>query len=103
MIYNKLVRDKIPEIIASKNKKYNIKYLKDDELKDALNNKLLEEVNEFIESDHDIEEMADIFEIIGAILDLNNWTYDMVGQVQLDKVKARGAFEKGIFLIEAEE
>lgn len=103
MIYNKLVRDKIPEIIASKNKKYNIKYLKDDELKDALNNKLLEEVNEFIESDHDIEEMADIFEVIGAILDLNNWTYDMVGQVQLDKVKARGAFEKGIFLIEAEE
>lgn len=103
MIYNKLVRDKIPEIIASKNKKYNIKYLKDDELKDALNNKLLEEVNEFIESDHDIEEMADIFEVIGAILDLNNWTYDMIGQVQLDKVKARGAFEKGIFLIEAEE
>ena len=103
MIYNKLVRDKIPEIIASKNKKYNIKYLKDDELKDALNNKLLEEVNEFIESDHDIEEMADIFEVIGAILDLNNWTYDMVGQVQLDKVKARGAFDKGIFLIEAEE
>ena len=103
MIYNKLVRDKIPEIIASKNKKYNIKYLKDDELKDALNNKLLEEANEFIESDHDIEEMADIFEVIGAILDLNNWTYDMVRQVQLDKVKARGAFEKGIFLIEAEE
>ena len=103
MIYNKLVRDKIPEIIASKNKKYNIKYLKDDELTDSLNNKLLEEVNEFIESDHDIEEMADIFEVIGAILDLNNWTYDMVGQVQLDKVKARGAFEKGIFLIEAEE
>lgn len=103
MIYNKLVRDKIPEIIASKNKKYNIKYLKDDELKDALNNKLLEEANEFIESDHDIEEMADIFEVIGAILDLNNWTYDMVSQVQLDKVKARGAFEKGIFLIEAEE
>ena len=51
----------------------------------------------------DIEELADIFEVIDAIIKFNNWSRKDVVKLQTDKRKRRGAFNKGIFLIDTDE
>ena len=69
--YNKLVRDKIPEIVISKNCKPVTRILSDEEYILELNKKLLEEVNEYLESNN-VEELADVEEVILAILNVKN-------------------------------
>ena len=58
-VFNKLVRDKIPEIIASKGEYAKTRILDNDEYKKELDKKLLEEVNEYM-TDDNVEELADI-------------------------------------------
>ena len=70
-IYNKLVRDKIPEIINSDNGVAITRTLHDVEYLNELNKKLQEEVKEYLEADN-IEELADIVEVIYGILNLKN-------------------------------
>ena len=48
-IYNKLIRDKIPKIIDENNKVYNIEIMNDEEYKNKINQKILEEVQELLE------------------------------------------------------
>lgn len=103
MIHNKLVRDKIPEIIETNGCKCTIKYIEGEDLKDALSVKLVEEVCEFIEADMDMEELADIFEVIDAIIKINNWSKMDITKIQADKRIKRGSFNKGIFLIDTED
>lgn len=67
-IYNKLVRDKIPENIDKmEGRKANYKILEDKEYREELDKKLFEEAHEFIE-EHSIEELADLMEVIFAIM-----------------------------------
>jgi len=66
-IYNKLVRDNIPEIMIKNGAKPVTRILTEEEYLKELNKKLLEEVNEYLESGS-IEELADIEEVIIAIL-----------------------------------
>ena len=67
-IYNKLVRDKIPEIIKENdNKDCKIRVLNNEEYLEELNKKLQEEVKEYLESG-EVEEVADIEEVLRAIL-----------------------------------
>ena len=70
-VYNKLVRDKIPEIIEANGDKPTYETLKDDRYLIELNKKLLEEANEFIEA-NDPEELADLMEVVYAITTLKN-------------------------------
>ena len=71
-IYNKLVRDKIPKnIISMKGKKCNYKILNNDEYLKELDKKLFEEAHEFIE-EHSIEELADLMEVLFAIMKERN-------------------------------
>ena len=72
-VYNKLVRDKIPEIISKDNRKAITKILNDEEYLNELNKKLKEEVNEYFE-DNNLEELADIVEVIYGILNAKNVT-----------------------------
>ncbi|AOT71910.1 nucleoside triphosphate pyrophosphohydrolase [Geosporobacter ferrireducens] len=98
-IYNKLVRDKIPDIIEAEGKRTVTAVLEKDEYYKALIVKLHEEVQEFTESDS-IEEIADILEVIDAILAAKGVTNEQVSMIQERKRTERGGFEKRIMLLE---
>lgn len=95
--YNKLVRDKIPDIIKSNGEKPIIRRLDDSEYIHQLNIKILEEINEYLESG-EVEELADLEEVLRAILDYKKISYSEFEEIRKEKVKKRGAFKKRIFL-----
>ena len=82
-VYNKLVRDKIPEIIKADGKECKTRILSKDEYIAALETKLNEEVAEYQE-DKNLEEMADVLEVLQAM--------------RIKKAKERGGFKDKIFL-----
>lgn len=95
--YNKLVRDKIPEIINNDNRVAVTRILDNEEYLKELNTKLQEEVKEYLE-DNNVEELADIIEVIYGILDSKNVSIEEFEKVRLEKVNKRGAFKQRIFL-----
>lgn len=99
-IYNKLVRDKIPNIIKEKKETPVVKILDDDEYKEALEKKLYEEYQEVIKASGEdrVEELADMLEIIKVLAKLENKTLDDVIEIANKKVDKKGAFEEKIFL-----
>lgn len=105
IVYNKLVRDRIPEIIAASGKKANYRVLTDDEYKQALKYKLLEEVNELLAAQTKREmqeEIADIKEVIASIhraFKLGKPCYNP----RFIKAIKKGCFAKKIFLESVEE
>lgn len=100
MKYNKLVRDKIPELISSKGENFKFHIADDKEFEDRLYEKLIEEANEF-KKDPNIEELADIFEVLKSIFDLKGWKYEDIFKLQSQKREERGGFEKRIILDES--
>jgi predicted house-cleaning noncanonical NTP pyrophosphatase (MazG superfamily) len=99
--YNKLVRDKIPEIIKNSGEAPIVKCLDEEEYKEELDKKLLEEVYEYLESD-DSAEIADILEVIYAILDYKKIDKNQMETIRETKKDKRGAFSERIFLIDVE-
>ncbi len=100
--YNKLVRDKIIEIIESKGQKAEYRFLNDEEYLKELHKKLFEEANEFVEED-DKEELADLLEVIYAIANVKKIDLAEVEKIRLQKRTKRGGFEKKIYLESVEE
>ena len=100
--YNKAIRDKIPEIIAESGKKYNLKQLDDESFLAELETKLTEEVNEYAES-KDVEELADLLEVIYRISELRGVNSDELDKIRKEKAKERGKFDSNLFLIDAEK
>lgn len=101
IVFNKLVRDNIPDIIASNGEESVTRILADEEYKVELYKKLLEEANEVISSknsDETIEELADVLEILRSIAELNGKKLDDVVEVEKQKRLKRGGFEKRVFL-----
>lgn len=98
--YNKLIRDKIPEIIIANNGNPITHIADDTEYKAKLKAKLLEEANEFIESE-DISEIADVYEVIDAICDLYGFDKAEIAKIKQDKFDKRGGFSKKIILDES--
>ncbi len=97
MIFNKLVRDKIPEKILSNGEKPIYRVLNNDEYKIELLKKLVEEAKEFLETPN-IEERADIAEILKAIDELHAFSQSDIEAVRVEKSHKRGGFSKKIFL-----
>ena len=96
-IYNKLVRDNIEDIMIANGAKPITRILSDEEYLKELDKKLLEEVKEYLESS-EIEELADIEEVILAILNAKGQTKENLEEIRKNKVLKRGAFNKKLFL-----
>ena len=99
-IYNKLVRDNIPEIITAKGETPVTSILDDGKYKEELEKKLLEEYNEVIEatSSDRIEELADMIEVIKALALIEGSSLENVIEIANQKKEKRGGFSKKIFL-----
>ena len=100
MEYNKLVRDKIPEIIENNGEQCSLRILEDGEYRNCLYKKLDEEVAEF-HRDRNLEELADILEVVYALADSMESRQKLM-DVYNAKHQQRGGFEKKIFLISKE-
>ena len=101
MVYNKLVRDKIPQIIEKAGKKPIIRILSDDELPLYLEMKLEEEVKEYRESKNP-EELADILEVIVTLAKTQGVSFEDLMILQAEKRFRNGSFKEKILLIETE-
>ncbi|MBQ8430804.1 MAG: nucleoside triphosphate pyrophosphohydrolase [Clostridia bacterium] len=95
--YNKLVRDKIIDIIISNGETHKSRVLSNEEYLEELHRKLFEEANEFIEEDSP-EEMADLLEVVYSIAELKNIDLNEVERIRKEKRQKRGGFENKIYL-----
>ena len=101
-VHNKLVRDRIPEIIEASGRTCVAVTLPDDAYIRALDAKLNEELAEYQQS-KSLEELADLLEVMGAVVKARGYTWDDLTCVRKEKRAARGAFDKRIFLQEVVE
>lgn len=99
-VYNKLIRDNIPNIIKAKGEEPITKVLDDETYKKELEKKLYEEYEEVLEASGEerVEELADMLEIIRSLAKLENKTLDDVIECANIKAEKRGAFEEKVFL-----
>ena len=95
------MRDKIPDIIRKQGETAHIRILEDTEYRQALENKLNEEVAEFYES-KTLEELADVLEVVYALAESQGASVQDLLKVYEKKHSERGGFSKKIFLIAKE-
>ncbi len=100
--HNKLIRDKIPEIIESSGRTPVIRTLDDTEYLTELDRKLNEECAEY-QADKNLEELADMLEVIYAIAEARGHSPEELERVRAEKAAKRGGFKKRIFLERVEE
>ena len=100
--YNKLVRDLIPDIIEKSGNKCRTRILSDEEYLKMLDLKLDEELAEY-HQDQNIEELADLLEIIRAAAIARGYTLEELEATRAKKAKKRGGFDKKMFLIDVTE
>jgi len=101
-VYNKLVRDRIPEIIEASGKSCKTRILTDGEYLEMLDKKLEEELAEY-RKDKNIEELADLMEVILAAAAARGCSPEQLEAVRAEKAAARGGFREKILLLETEE
>lgn len=97
--YNKLVRDRIPEIIEASGKTCVTETLSSGEYLRMLDAKLDEELAEY-HKDQNIEELADLLEVIRAAVIARGWTLEELERVRVEKAAVSGGFEKRVLLKE---
>ena len=100
--YSKLVRDRIPEIIKASGKNCVTELLSDDEYLRMIDAKLDEELAEY-HKEQNVEELADLLEVIYAAAKSRGYTLEQLEAVRAEKASKRGAFEKKILLKEVIE
>ncbi len=101
-IYNKLVRDRIPEIIREAGKRCTVEILSEEDYIRMLDAKLDEELAEY-HRDRNLEELADLLEVIYAAAVARGHTVEELERVRAEKAARRGGFEKRILLKEVIE
>ena len=102
IIYDKLVRDKIPEIIEKSGKQCKTEILSDEKYLEMIDKKLNEELAEYHE-DQNIEELADLLEVIYAATKARGYSIEDLEKVRVKKEEKRGGFDKKILLIKVIE
>lgn len=100
--YNKLVRDKIPEIIEADGKTCTVEILSDEDYLKMVDTKLDEELAEY-HKDQDVEELADLLEVIFAAAQARGCSLEELERIRLEKAEKRGAFQKKLLLKEVVE
>lgn len=95
--YNKLVRDKIPEIVRDDGKDCDVEIASKDKHYKLLKEKLIEETEEFLE-DENLEELADILEVLFSLSESLGYREEDLLKKREDKKHERGGFKKGIIL-----
>lgn len=104
--YNKLVRDKIPEIINTTGKTSITRVLEPEEYRKALQQKLREEAEEYLRAEDDqeaLEELADLLEVIGALAVSGGSSWEELEAIRARKAEERGGFRERIFLIQVDD
>lgn len=104
--YNKLVRDRIPEIIKHNEKTPITRILDEKEYIEEIGKKVEEELTEYVEAEkknHKVEELADLLEFVNALAQYEGVTLEDVEKVRKQKAKKRGGFQERIFLVEVDE
>lgn len=105
-IYNKLVRDKIPQVIEKTNKQFSTRILSKEEYMVEVKKKMNEELEEYQEAatnEEAVEELADLLELVHAAVKIHGATIEQLEEVRRAKAEKRDGFEKRIFLIEVED
>ena len=100
--YRKLVRDRIPEIIEATGKTCVTEVLPVEEYLKMIDAKLDEELAEY-HNDQNIEELADLLEVIYAAAIARGYSIDELERVRSEKAAKRGGFEKKLLLLEVQE
>ncbi|TDT46070.1 nucleoside triphosphate pyrophosphohydrolase [Fonticella tunisiensis] len=96
IIYNKLIRDRISEIIEVSGKKCEVRRLNDDEYLEKLNEKLMEELKEYYESGS-IEELADLVEVVHAIVKAKGSSVEKLRGLGWRRERNEVSLKKGCF------
>lgn len=105
-VYNKLVRDNIPQVIAATGKGCRTRILDEVEYKEELNTKLKEELNEYLEastSEQSLEELADVLEVIRALSVVHGASPEELEAVRAKKAEKRGGFQERVYLIDVDD
>jgi predicted house-cleaning noncanonical NTP pyrophosphatase (MazG superfamily) len=102
-IYRKLIRDRIPEVIAASGKKAVIRVLEDEEYRKEARKKLHEELAEYESAEDDksaLEELADILELVYALAEIHGSSREDLEKIRAAKESERGGFRRKLFLEE---
>ncbi len=100
--YHKLIRDKIPEIIERSGKICRTEILDDADYLKLLDEKLTEELSEYQES-KSLEELADLLEVMEAVVTARGYSWEQLQTVKAEKKAARGGFAEKLLLLEVSE
>lgn len=104
--YNKLVRDKIPELIERNGETCKVKMLDKSTYFQELKTKLKEEVNEYLQAENDveaIEELSDVLEIIHSLSTIHGEGFKDIEAARKKKFVERGGFKEKVYLIEVDD
>ncbi|MBM7632451.1 MazG-like family protein [Geomicrobium sediminis] len=102
-IYNKLVRDRIPEIIKEQGKSCSTRILSLEDFKNKLREKLQEEVKEYLDTtskDQAVEELSDVLEVVYSLAKMHGVTFSDIEKARIKKGEERGGFTERVLLEE---
>lgn len=102
-VYNKLVRDHIPDIIKKDGMLPSTKILSDEEYKEELQKKAQEELSEYLQAatnKESIEELADLLEVVHALCNVHGYSLEDLEKIRKQKAADRGAFNEKVLLVE---
>ncbi len=99
----KLVRDKVPDIIRHSGREPDVRRISGEELKDALKEKLIEEARELKESGDVYEELADVLEVVDAIIESHGIDRQKLLDEKGEKLRRAGGFKEGFLLLDDDE
>lgn len=95
--YDKLVRDLIPQVIEQSGKSCEVEHIEKEEIQFRLEEKMIEEFNEYLE-DKNLEELADMMEVVFGLAHQLGYSEEELIAKRNEKLAARGGFKEGIVL-----